>query len=413
VFMLLFRFLILVMTMLAAGVSAETATIRVPSAVPMDKAGQTLRRAFNGYERALIVGLPQAWSQVSLPQGAVVEIDADHRLLLAKATAREAEVLHLHGAESTTLKLVPGATLEAGELSLVLTSTNSTSVRLMVRATRLTPAFQDARPAGGSRVAIDNFSGSVLTIGSVDARDLRFAERFLKDWFGGLSEADALATAWKAYPPARIYSAPVAAEPYVDPTNIIPSEAEGPGDVTVTLTSILADSAAFGSLQTAIAYRSDGADRGGVRAGMSGAGVQAGYGQAGDRFRAALSALEQSGSVRERNETILRIPLYGEGSFSIQGGGIASSGIVGARVQGARITLDFSLRGSGNVTRSSVSLRPGQTVLVTRHQSSRTETHSSGPPLVGGIPFVGPALGNSSRSSGQSEWALYATVERE
>ncbi len=57
-----------------------------------------------------------------------------------------------------------------------------------------------------------------------------------------------------------------------------------------------------------------------------------------------------------------------------------------------------------------VRVRDGATVPLARSATSITRESRSGPPIVGDIPFAGPLIGSSSRSSHQSDYALFATV---
>lgn len=399
---------------LAAPAAAEFITLRVPPSVGVDAAGMTLRQALNAYERAESEGLPQAWTLVVARKGELLDLGGDNRLLLTQTTSASAEILHLKGAESSTLVLPVGATTSSGDLTLVLAAVGRSDARLTARARDLSPAFSDVRPDGGSRVRVENPSGPTLRIESPESRDLRFSERFLREWFAGVPKDDALRSAWTAHPPQRTARTVATATPsYVDPTNMFSPEDDGLGDVTVSLSAVMADASAIGVLNSSISYRSDGARGDGAVGGrMDGDGVDVRYGRPGDRFRATLSALEREGRVRSLSEATVRVPLGGEGSFNFDGANGPTDGYVSARGQGKRIILDFSFGAGAGQSNSRVAVQDGQTVLVTRYRSSRTETSSSGPPLVTGIPYVGPLIGNSSKASRETEWALYATVTR-
>jgi hypothetical protein len=68
---------------------------------------------------------------------------------------------------------------------------------------------------------------------------------------------------------------------------------------------------------------------------------------------------------------------------------------------------DWSFVGSAN---SRLRVSDGRTVLVAKNTYSRTESHRSGPPIISGIPYIGPMLGSESSSREESCYALYATV---
>jgi hypothetical protein len=408
-----------VLVALASMAFAEAITEQVPEAISQDVAGATLRRAFNRFEQAEAEGLPQSWTIVALDQGALFDVGGDHRLLLLKTNRSSATILCLTGSRSETVTLTPGPSEPVGELTLTLIDAGFSEARLAVRAAELSPAFRDEPPARLTRVRIEAVGPQSLTVTSDTTQHLLFAGQFLKQWRGGLVPEEALRDAWTNHPPQRpsLLAARPAADRYTDRANILDPEDDSMGDVLVTLTSALVASSAMNQIMTSLEYRSDGYDNPNPPVSARGGddGLDVTYGRPGDRFQATLHALEREGKIKSRSEAAVRIPMNGYGTFNYSSGSGYATGEVQARYRGKRIALDFDFDSGDGANQggqsSRIMLRDGQTALVSRFQSSREESFQSGPPLVTGIPWLGPFFGNSRNSSDKYDWALFATVD--
>jgi hypothetical protein len=213
---------------------------------------------------------------------------------------------------------------------------------------------------------------------------------------------------------------------YSDPVNMrLPAEFESAGFHTaiVTLNLVRGSSDALRELSTSGSYDSAGraSPNPRVRARTEGSGATTvRVGERGDRFQGQLRALERSGSVRVESSTFLRVPLDGEGasSFAFGDHNSGQSGVLRARRLGSDMVElivdsrsgDWSSLGSVSTR---VRVRDGSTVPLARSATTITRESRSGPPLIGDIPYAGPLIGSSSRSSHQSDYALFATVVME
>ncbi|MCB2153283.1 hypothetical protein KQI84_00225 [bacterium] len=415
--------LVIVFTILAGLLAAEPVSVRLSPGVDLDEAGRSLRMAINAYEEALKSPLPDAWSRLSMRPDESLSFGKGLFLLAIRAGAQDATLMFIDEEGPHRADLASGNQVALGTIDVILVTTREdASIEILFRRHDRVPPLQPTKPGEKSPTRISGVvSPPEIIVQSPSPQTAAFAEAFLLEYN---RTQDAMAAAEKARE-----AVPIAFEAtphelidggHGDPYESIQAyEDQQPLSALVTLHLVRGEASALKALSTKVTYRSDGSspDDPSVRVSGGGRGLGVGVGNAGDRFRGRLRALESEGQVQSQSETFVRVPLGGESLLRLDGPSGYLEAWVSARPSGRGVLLDLDQR-SGNWSflggvSTSVRIRDGETVTLARNISTRTTSSSSGPPIVGGIPYVGPLLGSSSRTSRESSYALYATVELE
>ena len=421
--------------LLAQGAAAERRTVYLAQGVPLDDAGHALRRAVTAQEAASASGIPQTWTSVSLAPGEQVAFGPSRFLLLMSDSPPGAvRLLWVDDNGPRDAVLAPGDEADFGEVRVLAASAPRSRLpaRLMLRASQPAPLLLDRAPGAPSAVRIEGDTNPHrLDIETEDPRLMAFALEFLRGLNAALSPEEAARLAREAEPPAAgriVATRPGGASspgypgrgPYTDSTNMFDGPEGMPTAALVTLTLVRAEDWALRELSGSVAYDSAGRAPESPRVGASGArgGGDVRVGSPGDRWRGRLRALEASGDCNVEGETFVRVPLGGSSFFSFIGPTGGVDGAVSARLAGRRQadllidqrSGDWSFLGAVS-TRARVT--DGGTVTLARSSSSRASSSRSGPPLVGGVPFIGPMIGETRETRQSSSYALFATVTME
>lgn len=420
---------------LCAAAHAGQRTILLRAHVDLDEAGFALRQAITAQELAARDPLPHAWTQVRLARGAQAPFGEGRFLLFMEdSPAGAARLLWVDDSGPRDAVLASGDEADFGGLRVLVASVPPPAGRapgvFVVRRSQPAPLL--AEPPSGFASAARIFGDEDprrLTIRADDPRLLAFAEAFLRELNAGHPPEEAAGRARQQEPPPSAFApapgeiavqapgAPVHAQP----SHMLPSQAAAmPSSAMVTLMLVRAEDWALRELSGSAAYDSAGTTPDRPRVGASGGpgGGEVRVGSPGDRFRARLRALEAQGSLQVESESWVRVPLGGGSSFAFFGPAGGVDGHIHARPAGRNaVDLMIDQRGGDwsflGAVATRVRLSHGGTATLARHTSTRTETYRSGPPLVGGFPFVGPMLGQTRETRQGASYALFASVALE
>ncbi len=393
-------------------------SVRLASGVKMDDAGRALREALDRLETGS--GLPSAWTSVRLTRGESHQLANNTFLVLSEDANNRPQLLFVDGSELHRETLREGEEVRLGRLQVIMTLAihNGAQADLLVRAE---PVVEDD-VEGEKRTSPTEITGLVnereLRIKSPDRAALDFSATFLRQLNYGKSpaEAERLAHGELVAPKAA------AAGAYTDATNVLEGRAEKfqPLAARVTLRLVRGESSAIRELCTSWQYRNTGRGNSdppvSLRGGGRGADIS--VGARGDRFQYRLRALEAQGSVKVENETLVRVPLGGHSSLNLNGPRGYMEAWVHATPRGQEhvellidhLSGDWNFLGSMSTR---VRMRDGQTTALAQNTYQRSSSSSSGPPIISGIPYIGPAFGNERRVVESSTYALLATMELE
>lgn len=423
------RLLAIAAALLLAGPSAVAERVRVELAprVDMDAAGMALRRALNAFE-ANPTALSPSWTPVSIQPGAPLELGPGLFLLLPDPVPSPPVLsLLLPDGSVTTATLATGKESSLGSIRVLPTAMpRGARIEAMVRSTAdATPLLAEDATARSSATKIrgtETGTSRFLEIEAPDTRTALFAQRFVESFNRGATaeEAarDARASASSLWRGAAASADPPRGSEYRDPVNMrLAADADAPLSAYVTLTMVRGDTGAIRELTNSWSYSNQApwntSPRVGVESGAGGTRVD--IGGPGDAFQARIRALQAERRLSVDSQSSLLVPLNGSSNIRIQGARGILDARIGARPRG-REHIELLIDQTGGdwgflgAVASRVRVRDGGTVPIASNTSTRTESSSSGPPLVGGIPYLGPALGNSRRTEEHSSFALFATA---
>lgn len=410
--------LICVLIVLPAVSVAGEVTVRLAYGVEMDDAGRGLREAINRFEER--GPLPAEWTAVEVARGESAKLDAHTFLVLSQAPSGAPQLMFIDGSDLHREVLREGEELQLGRLHVIPTelSSDRTRAKLLVRA----DAPKTAKAIAKSDTKITGHPGRrELTVSSDNDAVLSFANDYLRHLNDGLaaSEAERMAIAGFRQPPGGL-EAPRGR--YVDPTNVMEGRDADfqPLAARVTLRVVRGESTAVRELCSSWEYNNTGRGNSDppVRVSGGGSGADVSVGGRGDRFRYRLRALEAEGRVNVENETLVRVPLGGSTQFSLGGPRGFMEAWIHAQPRGRNQTelLIDHLEGDwgflGSIS-TRVRFRDGQTLPLAQNSYSRSSSSSSGPPIVSGLPYVGPFFGNERSVVESGSYALIATMELE
>lgn len=401
---------------LAATVWAST-SVPIADAANLDPFGAALRRAVNAYEQAERAELPQAWKRLRLREGESRQLNTDNLVRLMPAEGIDVVLLATSPDGPQSARFQPGVEQRVADVIAILVDARGDEAEFLVRGAYYAPFLRDAEPDGGTSVRIVGIEAPpALEIEAPRRAIEAFGAEFLASMKSGKTADEAAETAWMLYPPqSRIpetlsaFDAPVAAD--------VEDEVAAPYTAAfVTLRVVRGEDSSLRALSSEWSVSSDGAPAEGVSASHDAGGTTVGVGSPGDAFSARLRALQRDSRVNVESETFARVELGDRVLFSFAGPRGMAAAYLRARPSGPnRVELtidqtsgDWSFLGSVSTR---IVMRDGQTTTLARSSYSRTSSSTSGPPIVGGIPYGGPLAGNSSSSRQSTSYALFATLE--
>lgn len=420
----------LVMLLGAGSAPAAEARVRLASGIALDDAGRDLRRAITAYETAQRRGLPEAWSLVQLERNRSLRFGDRGLFVLVSVEDDEAMLIVSAGEEGASQAVLRrGLEGDAGPVQVILVSTEKARGRaqVLMRAKEPGPLLVTGPPSWESRVRLTGFENpNEMVIVAPDDRTVRFGRAFLEAYNMGASAEEAARAARENVPPVAEFARAGAAEaggravrPVAEPEDDFDSDWI-PQNARITLRSVRGEASALRELSGAVSYDSAGRSPDDVavggRAGEAGGTVS--VGRPGDRFQAALRALERQGQARVESENFMRVPIGGSSHFSFSGpaGGVGGRFTVIPRGrERVEVLIDQSTGDWGHYgfVQTRAIFRDGQTLPLAQNLSERTTSSRSGAPIFSQIPYVGPLFGSSTETSVSSSYALYATVELE
>ncbi len=426
---------VLLCVLLVPAVSAaqEQVQVSLRSAADLDRIGPKLREAISAYEAARAApSLPVSWTQVDISPGQALDLGDGH-LLVLQAEGGQHNLLLLTPGETHRARLGGAGAIALGPLEVTRVGQGryggGETVLLRARdgAGVRSPAGPKlmSRRAVPTQVRIDGYeSPPRLLITAPDMQTRGFARRFVEEMRAGRSAEAAAERAWEEFPPQAppVRTLPAYQTPHRGLTPQYPGaplyyqEEDFPHAAQVTLHLVRAEASSLNALLSELSYDSAGArpENPRVQGSTGNHGADVRIGSPGDRFEARLRALERTGRLRVESESLVYVPLGGWATMTMAGPAEGLSARLGARRQGQHIYLDVDQRSRGWEALGSVSprvrLRDGQTLPLARNTYHRREEHTSGPPILGGVPYLGPLFGSSQRSTLLTEYALFATV---
>ena len=416
------RFLSLILfALLAVPLCGGTVRVPLPSAMDLDETGKRLRAAVTAWEAVLNDPRPTAWTRVMLAPGETAPLGGENFLLMLPQTEGRTRVVVIGAGGTKEATLEQGREVAAGDYQIILLSTGGTAGRIevMLRTTAATPAPVSTLP---SAVKISgNEKPRELIITSDVPNATEFAAKFLQEIAIGQPPEAAAATARTLFPPVRSGPARTAPtptrSPYVDPANMFDEVDDGPFGVLVTLHLVRADRETLNTLSNDIKFDSSGtfnrSPRVGAETGGQGADVR--VGSPGDMFRIHLKTLESSGKADTESSTVVNVAFGDSADFSLSSGGRNLNAELYAVRRGNRAELqirnrtgDWDLVGAVSTR---IRLADGGTIMVARNNYTRSSSQQSGVPILGQVPYIGPAFGSSSKATESLDYALFATAE--
>ncbi len=415
--------LLLLMLGTAARLAARDAMLRLEEGVDLDYAGKSLREAVTGFESARAAALPQSWERVTLTSDGSLRLGRDVHMVLLPAARGETRLMVVdeNGPAEEPIELAREAIVGPLRVILVTVSSSGRTAELLIRDAAPAPLLVPANEGAKSPTKITGIDRPrKLMVSSTDEKVLDFAEKFVAELNAGKAAEESARIAREYVPvssPLAAAAGVPAARDYTDPKNIAwPADADifAAG---VTLRLVRGEAEALRNLSSSWSYNSDGnlnsTPRVRAKSGEDGTDVK--VGGPGDAFEYQLHMLEKEGRISVDSETFVNVPLGGETLFEMMGPRDALSAVVGARRQGARGVMlmldnqsgDWGFLGSINTR---VRVNDGQTVTLAKNVFTRTESQSSNVPILGDVPFVGPAFRNESTRKQDSSYALFATV---
>lgn len=412
--------------LIAAGASAERVRVELSPRADMDAAGTALRRALNAFE-ANPSALSASWTPVSIEPGVPVELAPGMFLLLPNPVPVPPTIsLLLPDGSMTSATLATGTEAALGEVRVLPTSmTRGSRIEAMVRGTDAAPLLSDEASARNSATTIRGTESGARRFFEIEAPDTRtaiFAQRFLESVNRGATPEEAARDA-RVAASALWRGAAAAADPprgreYRDPVNMrLAPDADAPLSAYVTLTMVRGDTATIRELSNSWTYNNQDpwntSPRVGAESGDGGTRVD--IGGPGDAFQARIRTLEAQRRLSVDSQASLLVPLNDWSNIRIQGARGYLDARIGARPRGREhVELLIDQTGGewgflGSVA-SRVRVRDGGTVPIASNTSTRSVSSSSGPPLLGSIPYIGPALGNSRQTEESFSFALFATA---
>lgn len=398
--------------------SAEV-SIPLSDAANLDPFGSTLRKAINAYEQAERAELPQAWTRLRLVEGETRQLNTDNLIKLLPPEGVDTAIMATSPEGPVTELFQPGVERRVADLIVILVDARGSEAEVLVRGAYYAPFLRDAEADGGTSVRIVGVEAPPALEVEAPRRAMEaFAEVVVAELKQGRTAEQAAEAAWMLYPPqsrlTESSAASMAAGAGSSPREVRPVAADYTA-AFVTLRVVRGEDASLRALASQWSVSSDGSPTEGVSASHGAGGTTVGVGSPGDAFNARLRALQRDSQVSVESETFARVELGDRVRFSFNGPNGMAAAYLRARPVGNRVELtidqtsgDWSFLG-GVSTR--VTMRDGQTVTLAKSTYSRTSTSSSGPPIIGGIPYVGGLAGNSSSSRQNSSYALFATME--
>lgn len=399
--------------------------MRFDSAEGMDRAGRDLRRAVTAWQLAGRSALSHEWQTLNLAEQETAQLDGGLRLLLVQRTRiEEKAALRLllvdaaTGAE--TADVAEGAAHDFAAVSVQAVKIGSGAERalLLVRRRGEAALLTDAPASGGSPTITGTDATRILMVSSSDPAELEFCRRFLFHRNGGKTAEDAAREARREVPPpSRTVSVEDSRHRPRDPWE--EAAAGAWHSATITIHSLLGEDAALKELESSWSYTNQRPMNPDPRVRIEGGGDGAtvDIGSPGDAVQARIRAAEKTGRVRMEGQTLARVMAGERTRLYINRGGEQVALDVGATRAGNAVLLDVDMadrgRGSGSSTSTRLRVRPGQTVTLSKFESSREESFRSGPPLLPDLPFIGGIFGNSRDASYSVQSAVYVTVEVE
>jgi len=411
---------------------AEEQTFFFRTEAEMDATAGDLRRALNAWANASD-GPTDNWTPLEVPLTGRVELGGGLMLVVVETRSDTSEatpvnyarLMLVSGEESTTGVLREGETLTLSPLQIqgvrIAASTRTTST-LLVRRVDPVAQLMDAKPLGPQTARIEGDVNVLrLKVSSADEREMRFVQRFMEEMKKGSSAKKSAKAAFSAVPPVarRGPPPPIEGGRFAPKTATLESGSYGglPGSIMVTVSSVTGEEAAIRELASSIAYRSDGrTGNPSVGASSGPGGTDISVGNRGDRFSGKLHALEAERRVNVSNTSMSLVELGGSTRMAIQGNGLTYDIIINTSASGrSAVLLDIDLiernAGSGSSRRQRARVTDGSTVQLAGFTSSRTESYSSGVPILRDVPFVGGAFENSRNTTENYTTAIFATVE--
>ncbi|MDX2177020.1 MAG: hypothetical protein SF028_11185 [Candidatus Sumerlaeia bacterium] len=422
--------LLLILSLLPASAPAQSGSASFRSKEQLDEAGKSLRRAVTAWQNAERQSLPAQWAPLLLPPGGRADFGGGVSLLLVRvrdAEELEATVLVTSPDGADTKDLAAQAPAQLGPLEAQVMAwphENAGRALLLVRRAGDPPPLAD--PAGkpaSPKIEGDSATG-ILTVTSNDAEELRFARTVLDALAAGEAPEAASRKAFAAVPPrsrpARLADASYEPAPRLAAeSDFDGGEDEGYFGAGVTLRAVSGTSEAIRELESTLRYNSEGR-RGQpptrVKTGPDGAEVVVGGPE--DQFSGRLKVLEANGEVNATNESYTYVPLdRSRASMVISDGTRTWDVLLRARPAGgdaAEVEIDLIDRtgAAGKAaTRTRARVRDGQSILISKLESSRREEYRSAPPLLGDLPWIGGVIGGSGRNDSTATTALFATID--
>ena len=412
--------------MLCTTLCAERVSVALGPAVELDEAGRGLRMAINAFEQALASPLPDAWSRVALSERESLSLGAGNFLLVLAAAKQETTIMFVDEDGPHQARLAAGTQMELGSIEAILVSTRDGGpVELLLRKQERVPLLLPTKAGVKSATRISGVpTPPEIIVETASPKIAEFAVAFL-DEYNRTRDSVAAASAARDAVPVTLDSVPtserrpVRAE-YADPVNMFePRQTDQPIAALVTLHLVRGEDTALRALSGRYEYRSDGraANDPNVRVSGGGDGLDVGIGRARDRFQGRLQALESEGQAHSESETFVRVPLGGESLLRLGGPSGHMEAWIAARPAGRAVQLEIDQRSGdwsflGGVS-TTVRVRDGETVTQARNTSTRVSSSRSGPPVITGIPYLGPLTGTTTEQREGQTYALYATVELE
>lgn len=422
--------LLLILAFTASFARAEERTFFFRTEAEMDATAKELRRALNAWANASD-GPTDNWAPLEIPTTGRVELGGGLMLVVVETRSEKSDTIPVNfvrlmlvsGDDSVTGVLREGETLTLAPLQIqgvrIASATRTTST-LLVKHVDPVSQLMDAKPLGPATARIEGDTTVLrLTVASSDEREMQFVQRFMDEMKKGASAKKSAKAAFAAVPPMQRRSAPAESERFAPKSATMESGSYGglPGSIMVTVSSVTGEESAIRELTSAIAYRSDGrTESPSVGASSGPGGTDVSVGNRGDKFSGKLHALEAARRVDISNTSMSLVELGGSSRMAIQGNGVTYDIIINTSASGrSAVLLDIDLiernAGSGSSRRQRARVTDGTTVQLAGFTSSRTESQSSGVPILSGIPIVGGAFENSRSTSDNFSNAIFATVE--
>jgi len=337
-------------------------------------------------------------------------------------TENRARVVLIGAGGTNEAILEQGREVAAGDYQVILLSEGGTGGRIevMLRTTATTPAPVSTLPSA-VKISGNDKPRELIIISDVP-NATEFAAKFLQEIASGQAPEAASARARTLFPPVRSGPARIAPvhtpnRSYVDPANMFDEVDDGPFGVLVTLHLVRADRETLNTLSNDIKFDSSGTfnrtPRVGAQTGGQGADVR--VGSPGDMFRIRLKTLESSGKADTESSTMVNVAFGDSADFSLSSGGRNLNAELYAVRRGNRAELQIRNRtgdwGLVGAVSTRIRLADGGTIMVARNTYTRSSSQQSGVPILGQLPYIGPAFGSQSKATESLDYALFATAE--